>query len=459
MDLNDGDVAFVITVFQEVDQLEWCLHNLRKVYHTAAVLVTNDGDKENEEAYRNICIRYAAEFEPGDHLMNIKNGGAWLHRVLTLFMSKPKRWLVKMDPDTLIHHKIDQVDQGLDLQGDFGGCASDRSYEIVYGCCYLLSWPVARTLFEKQVFLDDHLRSNTEYANAPSSQLPSDLLCEDETMNKMVDRLGGTRGYCRSITRHPDPNGDHRWAVTHRHKGATIKEVITVPDSYLCFVINAFNEVHQLEWCLYHLRMNYATSDVIIITDGDDHPHYDILAEADNYNATLIRGPRRKLIQYGGEWLHRWHSSFLEVSKAAYLIKIDPDTQIINRFGEMPRSDAFGHYRRVDLAVAGETRKSYIHGGCKGRRREVVEKIVRDQLFLRDGYRSNSFFSFPGNPTVLCEDVLDFEVLDKAGFTIAPWPEVRPNIHYAQWPGMRLCSVHGFKGRSLDPGSSCLPAE
>ena len=145
-------------------------------------------------------------------------------------------------------------------------------------------------------------------------------------------------------------------------------------DNDLTFFALTYKNYEATAECLGDLRKHFATSRVILRSDGDDDPRLPRLAKdkAIDFREESHLFP----IEYGGAIIERMFLLFLE-KPSPYLFKIDPDTVIHHRFKYLPvRSGLFGTLQTVTETPA-------IQGGCMGFTQDAAELIFRSGM-LRD---------------------------------------------------------------------------
>ena len=97
--------------------------------------------------------------------------------------------------------------------------------------------------------------------------------------------------------------------------------------------------------------------------------------------------PCMKLPENGGAWTHRYLKFFLEHSSAPYLIKIDPDTQVLAQANDLPDTDCV--FCRVREVLHGRILFRFPAGGALGFTRGMAETLVAGEYFLQDRYKSD----------------------------------------------------------------------
>lgn len=131
------------------------------------------------------------------------------------------------------------------------------------------------------------------------------------------------------------------------------------------------------------IRILYPNSTVVLFYDGvPTMPISNVIH--------VNHGQHLKTRFDAGKWMHLWLSAFLENSDDPYMLKIDPDTNLIRPIVNLPdESSVFGSIR---IFHVGRTRYFRIHGGGCGYSRSMVEKIVSNKWFLSSEFVNNLRF-------------------------------------------------------------------
>jgi hypothetical protein len=131
------------------------------------------------------------------------------------------------------------------------------------------------------------------------------------------------------------------------------------------------------------IRILYPNSTVVLFYDGvSTHPIPNVIH--------VNHGQHLKTRYDAGKWMHLWLSAFLENSSDPYMLKIDPDTELIQPIANLPVGEAvFGSVR---IFYVGRTRYFRIHGGGCGYSRSMVEKLVTNRWFLSTEFINNLRF-------------------------------------------------------------------
>ncbi len=151
-------------------------------------------------------------------------------------------------------------------------------------------------------------------------------------------------------------------------------------DEDITFYVQVYRDYPYAEACLKHLRRHYRRSRVIIISDGDDDPRYEQLAE--RYLADYIAGEALYPVENGGKMVQRMLDAFL-TKPSDYLFKIDTDTRIHRRFRYLPKGRCvFGTLEWETSRGQAKLDFPSVQGGCTGFTLESAREIAESKLLL-----------------------------------------------------------------------------
>lgn len=187
------------------------------------------------------------------------------------------------------------------------------------------------------------------------------------------------------------------------------------------FLINLY-QAEDIEDCLTALRQAYPTHPCVLITDGDG---WDYSAIARRYNCQLIEGERLKAIG-GGFWTERFLDWFAVFGKTQWLIKIDPDTEIVRPLTVFPpKNGLFGYeYRRANH-LSGRS----VHGGFQGFSRDAIEKILESNLLKHPRYQNQHRFWYTSRQQKLSfQDGILSDIIELLDLPVFNHPEI-----YCSW--------------------------
>ncbi|MEJ7711478.1 MAG: hypothetical protein WKF84_16830 [Pyrinomonadaceae bacterium] len=152
----------------------------------------------------------------------------------------------------------------------------------------------------------------------------------------------------------------------------------TYDDEDLTFYVQIYKDYLYAEACLRHLRRHYRRSRVIIISDGDDDPRYEQLAE--RYQADYTAGEALYPVENGGKMIQRMLDAFL-TKPSSYFIKIDTDTRVHRRFRYLPKGRCvFGTLEWETSRGQAKLDFPNVQGGCTGFTLESAREIAESKL-------------------------------------------------------------------------------
>jgi hypothetical protein len=211
--------AFLVTIADEgAPQLAACLASVRAAYPDAPLVVISDGVYDPD--YPVLCAQQRARYVPDEFLKRIECGGAWWERLLTLGLQTGADYLVKIDPDTLVHRPF-QGDPPGAISGTMQRHASGR--QMVQGGCQVIAAAAARRLLDPALIGAPELAERKLYVwDGPADDRRIDALSYLSTDKSLLhlsqraklaladwDEVGSEWGA-------PAPTGDY--AVTHPHR-------------------------------------------------------------------------------------------------------------------------------------------------------------------------------------------------------------------------------------------------
>lgn len=155
------------------------------------------------------------------------------------------------------------------------------------------------------------------------------------------------------------------------------------------------------------IRLLYPNATTVLFYDGvPSLPIPDVIH--------VNHGRHLKTRYDAGKWMHLWLSSFLENSGDPYMLKIDPDTELLRPIANLPsESSVFGTTRRFSI---GRNRYFRIHGGGCGYSRSMVERLVTNKWFESSEFVNNLRFLDQ-------EDVMLAHVIEREHLTCIDHPE------------------------------------
>ncbi len=202
--------------FQDQDYAFHRAFQLRFLYPGARIVVRSDGGGRSFHRWEDIGI----EFYNEERLFTISNGGAVVQRMLELYDYKPRPYLIKIDPDTLLARRLRYLPRKEGLFGTLQGPISSRS---IQGGFIGISRTAALSILESGLLLDSNLKNPDSSGGPYMAHLRRRA---DRTGLTSFDTLLGWAASCLGLElfafpevccdwkQAPDNQG-LRWAMTH----------------------------------------------------------------------------------------------------------------------------------------------------------------------------------------------------------------------------------------------------
>jgi hypothetical protein len=155
---KDDDLTFFALTYKNYEATAECLMDLRKHYPVSRVILRSDGDKDPQLPI--LAKRYQVDFRSEERLFDIENGGAVIERMLMIFFEQPTRYLLKIDPDTVIHRRFKYlpVHNGL-----YGTLQTQVESPSIQGGCMGFTQDAARQILQSEMLRDSRLREPHNY--------------------------------------------------------------------------------------------------------------------------------------------------------------------------------------------------------------------------------------------------------------------------------------------------------
>ncbi len=157
---GDEDLTFFALTYKNYDATAECLADLRKHYSASRVILRSDGDPDPR--FPILAKRYQADFHGELRLFGIENGGAVIERMLLLFFEKPSRYLLKIDPDTVIHRRFHYLPV---RSGVFGTLQTEQVTPSIQGGCMGFTWDAAKQILQSEMLRDRRLTEPAKFIN------------------------------------------------------------------------------------------------------------------------------------------------------------------------------------------------------------------------------------------------------------------------------------------------------
>ncbi|HMG74029.1 MAG TPA: hypothetical protein VK582_11060 [Pyrinomonadaceae bacterium] len=156
----DDDLTFFALTYKNYDATAECLGDLRKHYAASRVILRSDGDPDPR--FPILAQRNKVDFRRELRLFGIENGGAVIERMLVLFLEKPTRYLLKIDPDTVIHRRFQYLPV---RSGLFGTLQTERETPSIQGGCMGFTRDAAEQILQSEMLRDSRLREPDKFIN------------------------------------------------------------------------------------------------------------------------------------------------------------------------------------------------------------------------------------------------------------------------------------------------------
>lgn len=150
----------------------------------------------------------------------------------------------------------------------------------------------------------------------------------------------------------------------------------------ICFALHAFDEPEeQVARTASRLAEVYPGAEVFLVEDGGNT--YDHVQCSQRF-----RGDHLKTKESGGAWTHRYLGLYLLNSVAPYLVKVDPDTEVLKEATDFPQGEAvFSAVFAHDLGFGKTWRMP--HGGALGFTRAMALRLHSSKALLHPRFKDS----------------------------------------------------------------------
>jgi len=217
---SDDDLTFFALVYKDYDATVACLRDLRKHYSSSRVILRSDGDPDPR--FPMLASSHRVDFHGESRLFGIENGGAAIERMIELFLERPTRYLLKIDPDTVIHRRFKYLPV---RSGVFGTLQCEEETPSVQGGCMGFSRDSAAQILQSRMLRDVRLKEPAKFiADSPYFFRMADRAnrCGLASFDWIVPWVAGELGIplyrfdeVNCGWQQPPPNPEGRYAVTH----------------------------------------------------------------------------------------------------------------------------------------------------------------------------------------------------------------------------------------------------
>jgi hypothetical protein len=225
------DACLIIHCFDEDgSQIFWCLESIRRCYISEELpvkLIFDGGPDHRLPLYRGIAALLDCQFIHGDHLKQFGTQARWWERFFSEGVLCHKKYIIKFDPDTCMHHRFEQPLPDGDYFGTFGS-GRDAFSRIVNGGCQGFSTIAAINMLDSGLLRDPcydqpetHVPEWRARGLRRENYWSTDWSIMHITERMMIPRTPWpeVQSWCpfrENLT--PPPRPQCEWAVTHPHK-------------------------------------------------------------------------------------------------------------------------------------------------------------------------------------------------------------------------------------------------
>jgi len=214
------EVCFFMSVYDQHVDAEEALAGVRENYPSSRIFLFSGG---KSMGFDDLARKFGAEGIETSNLHLACYGGTLWRMVLECFLMKPADHLIKIDPDTRCHRRIQSLPPTDFVWGHLQACEPE-GYSHIQGGCKGTGVMAARKLLENKAFDDPSLSDPSTYCGPErlASLRHSGLGCEDRYTQKAYEKAGIMITHCPevySIYRGlPLAGRNHGYAFTHPHK-------------------------------------------------------------------------------------------------------------------------------------------------------------------------------------------------------------------------------------------------
>jgi hypothetical protein len=158
MNYIDDDLTFFALTYKNCEATAECLRDLRDHYSASRVILRSDGDLDPRLPI--LAEHHNVDFRGESRLFEIENGGAVIERMLELFFENPTRYLLKIDPDTVIHRRFRYLPV---RDGVFGTLQGRLTHPSIQGGCMGFTRAAAEQILRSNMLKDCRLKEPASF--------------------------------------------------------------------------------------------------------------------------------------------------------------------------------------------------------------------------------------------------------------------------------------------------------
>lgn len=185
-----------------------------------------------------------------------------------------------------------------------------------------------------------------------------------------------------------------------------------------CFVINVYKDQELATILIDRLLDLYPDCVIKVLLDGTQYTYQ-------HPRVSVKPFERVKIAEYGALWLIRYINEGL-LGGCKYIIKIDPDTLILDKFMEPPKADIFG-------AIIKFPHGSVPTGGIFGMTTEVARRIMADYKYWIGQSKYKGLAGYPrytqnihpheeiDEQPIIIEEIILCDIIKRLGLSVSTW--------------------------------------
>jgi hypothetical protein len=185
-----------------------------------------------------------------------------------------------------------------------------------------------------------------------------------------------------------------------------------------CFVINVYKDQELATKLIDRLLDLYPDCVIKVLLDGTQYTYQ-------HPRVSVKAFERVKIAEYGALWLIRYINEGL-MGGCKYIVKIDPDTLIIDRFMEPPNADIFG-------AVIKFPHGSVPTGGIFGMKTDVAKRIMANHKYWTSQRKYKGLQGYPrytqnihpheeiDTQPVIIEELILCDIIKRLSLSVSTW--------------------------------------
>ena len=185
-----------------------------------------------------------------------------------------------------------------------------------------------------------------------------------------------------------------------------------------CFVVNVYKDQELATILIDRLLDLYPDCVIKVLLDGTQYTYQHPRVSVKSFE-------RVKIAEYGALWLIRYINEGF-ISGCKYIIKIDPDTLILDRFMEPPDADIFGSIIKFPHGQVPT-------GGIFGMKFDAAKKMMSDYKYWIDQSKYKKLQGYPrytqnihpheerDEQPIIIEEIVLCDIIKRLGLSVGTW--------------------------------------